>query len=92
MSHKDAMSRKETVSLFLLTVFHSLKKYIKGKGKGENKSKGKAIPISAWQELNVPESEGLQVPSQSAHENVQVVSSTHRPPLALGNIPGNHFC
>jgi len=45
---KDTMSRKETVSLFLLAVFHSLKAYIK--------SKGKLIPIQAWQELNVPES------------------------------------
>jgi hypothetical protein len=28
---------------------------------------------------------------QSAHEGGKVVSPTHRPPLAPGNIPGTHF-
>jgi hypothetical protein len=60
---EDTISRKETVSLFLLTVFHSLKKkYIKGNCK--------VIPIQAWQDLNVPESRGFRISSQLAHENV----------------------
>jgi len=28
----------------------------------------------------------------SAHESGKVVSSTHRPPLSAGDIPGTHFC
>jgi O-acetylhomoserine/O-acetylserine sulfhydrylase-like pyridoxal-dependent enzyme len=41
------VSRKETASLFLLTVFHSFTKYVKGKGT--------AIPIQAWQALKFQE-------------------------------------
>jgi hypothetical protein len=29
---------------------------------------------------------------QSEHEGGKVVSSTHRPPLPPGNMPGTHFC
>jgi hypothetical protein len=37
----------------------------------------------------------VQVPRisrQSVHEGSKVVSSTHRPPLPPGRIPGTHFC
>ena len=35
---------------------------------------------------------GSQISIQSAHERCKIVSSTHRPPILRGNIPGTHFC
>jgi hypothetical protein len=52
--------------------------------------KGKAIPLQAW---TGPEgSRRLRLPDFKKHEGDKVVSPTHRPPLAPGNIPGTHFC
>jgi hypothetical protein len=45
-----------------------------------------------WQELRVPGVCGFQILRQSAHKGAKVVSSTHRPPLLPGSIPGAHFC
>jgi len=54
--------------------------------------KGKAIPLEAWTR---PEcSTRLTLPDYVTMAQVggKVVSSTHRPPLPPGNIPGTHFC
>ena len=40
--------------------------------------------------LGLQEIEALSISSQSANESVKVVSSTHRPTLAPGNIHGTH--
>jgi hypothetical protein len=53
--------------------------------------KGKAIPLQARTGLRVPGVLGSQISRQSAHEGGKVLSSTHRPPLHPGNIPGTHF-
>ena len=39
------------------------------------------------QDVEVP-----RISRQSAHEGARVVSTTYRPPLSPGNIPGTHFC
>ena len=39
----------------------------------------------------VPEGLGSQISRHSAHEGCEVVSLTHRLPLAPGNVPGTHF-
>jgi len=44
------------------------------------------------QALRVPGGRGSQISRQSAHEGGKFVSSTHRPSLLPGNIPGTHFC
>jgi hypothetical protein len=45
-----------------------------------------------WSLDRVPGSWGYQISRQLAHEGGKVISPTHRPPLAPGNIPGTHFC
>ena len=45
----------------------------------------------AGQALRVPEGSGSQILRQLGHEGGKVVSTTHRPPLPPGNIPGTHF-
>ena len=55
-------------------------------------SKGKAVPLQAW---NGPEgSRKLRLPDfvTTAQDGGKVVSLTHRPPLPPGNTPGTHFC
>ena len=39
----------------------------------------------------VPGGLGSQILRHSAHEGVEVVSLTHRPPLIPGDVPGTHF-
>ena len=54
-------------------------------------TKGKAIPLQVWTD---PESSRrLRLPDfmTTAQEGGKFVSSTHRPPLPPGHIPGTHF-
>ena len=51
--------------------------------------KAKSYPITGPDKIH--EVEVPRISRQSAHEGGKVVSSTHRPPLPPGNIPGTHF-
>jgi hypothetical protein len=54
--------------------------------------KGKAVQLQTW---SGPEgSRKLRFPDfmTTAQDGGNVVSLTHRPPLAPGNTPGTHFC
>jgi hypothetical protein len=58
----------------------------------QNGTKGKAVPLQAW---NGPEgSRKLKFPNfmTAAQDGGKVVSLMHRPPLPPGNTPGTHFC
>ena len=53
---------------------------------------GKAIPVQTWTGPDCSGCRGSQISRQSVHEGGKAVSSTYRPPLPSGNIPGTHFC
>jgi hypothetical protein len=54
--------------------------------------KGKAVPLQAWGGLEGSRKLGFPDFLTTAQDGGKVVSLTHRPPLALGNTPGTHFC
>jgi hypothetical protein len=51
-----------------------------------------AVSLQAWS--GPEDSRKLRFPDfmTKAQDGGKVVSLTHRPPLALGNTPGTHFC
>jgi hypothetical protein len=55
------------------------------------KGKVKESPDRPGVAQRVPGGLGSKIPCHSAHENGEVVSLTHRPPLPPGNVPGTHF-
>ena len=51
----------------------------------------KQVKLSHYRPLRFQEVEVARIPRQSAHEGEKIVSTTHRPPLPLVDIPDTHF-
>jgi len=54
--------------------------------------KSKSVLLQSWSGLEVSRKLRFHVYMTTAQDGGKIVSPTRRPPLPLGNSPGNHFC